>query len=84
MVTMHATNCVLYLLYRNQNDKKFVFVLKRYPVRNAKIRPYAVRITHLTKIWQYAYGKFALSSTCILVGELNADIFLRGNINVWI
>ena len=34
---------VLYLLYVNGNAKRLGFFVKRYAVRKAKIRPYAVR-----------------------------------------
>ena len=37
-----ATNCILYLLCVNGKAIKVAFVVKRYAVRKAKIRPYAV------------------------------------------
>jgi len=50
----NATNCISYLLRVNKTPIKVVFVVERYAVRKAKIRPYAVR---RLKIKQYAVYK---------------------------
>jgi len=39
IVSVHATHCIFYLLYVNGNAKEFGFVIQRYAVRNAKVRP---------------------------------------------
>ena len=54
IVPVHASNCNFYLFYVNGYAKEVGFVIKRYAVRNAKIRPYTVR---RLKIMQYARGK---------------------------
>jgi len=53
-IPVHHTYCIFYLHCVNGNAKKVDFVVKRYTVRKAKIRPYAV---HRLKIKQYAVRK---------------------------
>ena len=63
-VPVHATNLSFYRHVKG-NAKKCCFVVKRFAVRKAKIRPYAVRTIRIFSSTRYARGRGWLSSKVV-------------------